>query len=304
MRAIMAIVLAGISLLLSGCGATRPSGAPVQAGQHRSTAAAQSNTANVGSIRGLAELIARRIRSADHARIPPDSMIKYQDREYYATVSNATLAHSFTAFATVTRDITVQPSSSARVDVVGYSAPRFMTPSERVRWRAAGKPPLPQVPVTGQTFSISAGSFSFIPQGIPLTYQQASSLPGSPKAISGEIAAHVRPFAGVHPPVTVMMMQLGFLLATAPLARDARSAAWSVLVSLPGLRLCGQGRDLAGRHGQRICASTRTEEIEVLVDTGTGSVLAVSQRILKASPWFPGVPEGSIVLLDTFIPGS
>jgi len=85
--------------------------------------------------------------------------------------------------------------------------------------------------------------------------------------------------------------------------QSARAAAWSALASLPGLRLCGPGRDLAGREGQRLCASTRADEVDVVVDTGTGAVLAVDQRILQTSSWFPGVPEGSLVQSDVFIPG-
>jgi hypothetical protein len=161
---------------------------------------------------------------------------------------------------------------------------------------------MPQVAVTGQAFTIPAGSYSFIPQGIPLTYRQARSLPGSRQALSAEIAVHLRPSAGAHPPATVVLLQLGFLLATAPLSESARAGAWSYLASLPGLHLCGPGKDLAGRAGRRICVSTRANEVGVLVDTATGSVLAVDQRILQASPWFPGVPEGSLVESDAFLP--
>jgi hypothetical protein len=306
-RATAVIVITGISLLLSGCGAAGTSGPPTRASQPRGTAAgrapAQAPAAGGGSVRELAALVASRIRSGN-AELLPDSVIKFQDKEYYATISNAQTARSFTAFATATRDIAVQPSSAARVIVVGYSPPKFVTPSERTRWQAAGRPPMPSVAVTGQAFSVPAGSYSFIPQGTPLTYRQARSLPGSPGALSAEVTTHLRPFAGAHPPPAVVLLQLGFLLATAPLPGSARAAAWSVLTALPGLHLCGLGRDLAGRAGQWVCASTRANEVEVLVDTATGSALAVDQRILQASSWFPGVPRGSLVESDTFTSGS
>jgi len=305
-RATAVIVITGISLLLSGCGAAGTSGPPTRASQPRSTASDQAPArppAPAGSIGELAALIANRIKSADNPVIQPDSVIKYQNKEYYAAISNAGTPQGFTAFATATRDVTVQPSSSARVKVVGYSPARLVTSSERARWQAAGRPPMPQVAVTGQAFSIPAESYSFIPQGLPLTYRQVRSLPASPRALSAEIAARLRPPAGARPPATAMMLQLGFLLATGPLSRGARNAAWSALASLPGLRLCGSGRDLAGREGQRLCASTRTDEVDVMVDTLTGSVLAVDQRILQTSSWFPGVPEGSLVQSDAFIPG-
>jgi len=298
-RATAVIIITGISLLLSGCGAAKTSGPPAGAGQPRSTVTGQ---VPAGSVRELAALIASRIKSADYPVIPPDSVVKYQSKEYYAAISNARTPQAFTAFAVATRDVVVQPASSARVNVVGYSPPRLVTSSERARWQAAGRPPMPQVAVTGQAFSIPAGTYSFIPQGMPLTYRQVRSLPASSQAISAQIAARLRPLAGARPPATAMMLQLGFLLATAPLSRGARAAAWSALASLPGLRLCGPGRDLAGRAGQRLCASTRTDQVDVLVDTGTGSVLAVDQHILQASSWFPGVPVGSLVQSDAFLP--
>jgi hypothetical protein len=303
MRAAMTVITV-ISLLAVGCAAGRPPDAPASAARHRSAAAGQPRPVNAGSIRAVARLVARRIELTGDGRTRPGEVVKYRDVEYYASVSNVGMAHSFTDFATAAREITVQPSSAAHVAVVRATEPRFAAPSERARWEAAGKPALPGGPAKGQEFSIPAGSYSFIPQGDPLTYRQMRSLSGVPQAIVEAIAARVRSFAGAHPPVTVMMMQLGFLLATAPLPRATRSAAWSALASLPGLHLCGLGRDLAGRRGQQICASTPTEEVEVLMDTGTGSVLAVSQRILRTTSWFPGVPDGSVVQSDAFIPGS
>ena len=168
MRATAVIVITGFSLLLAGCAAAKSTGPPAGAGQPRSTVAGQLPA---GSVRELAALIASRIKSADNPVTSPGSVIKYQDQEYYAAISNARTPQAFTAFATATRDIAIQPSSSARVNVVSYSPARLVTSSERARWQAAGRPPMPQVAVTGQAFSIPAGSFSFIPQGMPLTYR-------------------------------------------------------------------------------------------------------------------------------------
>jgi hypothetical protein len=101
-------------------------------------------------------------------------------------------------------------------------------------------------------------------------------------------------------PGTRKPTQLGFLLAVAPLSRAARSAAWSVLAQLHGLRTCGPGRNAAGATGQWICVSTSDEKTKVLVGTAAGSVLEVSQYILKATGWFPGVRADSLVLSDSF----
>jgi hypothetical protein len=251
----------------------------------------------------LMYLVARRINADTGRTVPLGQPVRYRDKEFFATVSNAGTPGAFTAFATATREITVQPSSSAHVEVVGYTAPRLLTASEHQRWHDAGEPAFPAGPMAGQSFSISTGMFSFTPQGAPLTYAQARTLPSSPEALRRDLAGHLRPALGSHPPVTAVMTQLGFLLATAPLSRSARAAAWAELASLPGLHLCERGRDPAGRNGQWVCTTSQTREAGVLLDTGTGSVLAVSERILTASrQWFPGVPAGSLVLSDAFLP--
>jgi hypothetical protein len=263
-RAVVAVVIAGISVILSGC-------AP---------AAARAP----GGLAGAS--------------------VRFRDIEYYAMVSDPGTAHAFTVFATATREVTVQPSSAARVDTTGVSGPRFTAPPERARWRAAGNPPLPPVPARGNVLSMPRGTFSFIPQGTTLTYQEARSLPASPGAVSAVIRAHLRAYAGLDPPATLVVKQLGFLLATAPLSRATRSAAWTALASVPGLRRCGSGKDLAGRPGHWLCVSAGGEEAKVLIGGRAGSVLAVADRLLQPSAFYPGVPDGSIIEADTFIPGS
>jgi hypothetical protein len=303
-KAITAIVLAGVGTMLAGCGssATHAPGGPAQATQHdRSAAAEQSNPS---SARGFAEFIAAKVKSTNVTQSSAYASMQFRDIAYYAIVYDAGSPDSFTAFAKVIQEMNVQPSSAASVDTTSDGPPIFTTPSEQERWQAAGKPSLSQAPSQGRLLSIPSGEFSFIPQGNTLTYQQTRSLPVSPRAISSEILTHLWPYAGANPPTTLMLTQLGFLLGTAPLANDVRSAAWTVLASTQGLYLCGNGTDLAGRHGQGLCVDTGQHETEILVDSGTASVLAVEDYLLKQSPSYPGVPNGSLIQSDTFISGT
>jgi hypothetical protein len=50
-----------------------------------------------------------------------------------------------------------------------------------------------------------------------------------------------------------------------------------------------------------LCADSEGEEVEVLVDAHTGSVLAVEQRLLQQSPLYPDVQSGSLIGSTTFL---
>jgi hypothetical protein len=179
----------------------------------------------------------------------------------------------------------------------------FPAATERARWQTAGRPPLPAVTKTA-SFTLPRSTFSFTPQGIPLSYREAGSLPATARAMSAALTAHLKPLGGADPPATVRLKQLGFLLATAPLSGASRIAAWSALAAIPGLRMCGSGSDLAGRRGEAICADAQGEQIKVLIDATRNSVLAVEQHLLKPSALYPGVPNGALIGSDTFLPAT
>ena len=298
MLAAMAFVL--VYALVTGCGADNRSvpGVTCPYGGH---AAAGPVPPGSRSARRLADAIAGRIAAGCQAGARPEPSTHFRDIEYFAIVSNAGAPSGFTAFAEDVRDVLADSSSAAVFHVSEVRVPAFAAASERARWRAAGSPPLPGVSRAG-AFSLPRGEFSFTPQGVPLTYREATSLPTSARAMSAALAAHLAPIGGADPPATVRLKQLGFLLATAPLPGAARAAAWSALASVPGLHLCGSASDLAGRRGEAVCADAQGEEVKVLIDAARNSVLAVEQGLLKPSALYPGVPVGSIDGSDTFLP--
>jgi hypothetical protein len=259
--------------------------------------------ASQGGARALAEAIARRVAVSCRAIAPPGAGVHFRDVEYFAVVADPGSPSGFTAFAEDVRDVRVASfSSSAVYQVSGVKVPPFAAVPERARWLAVGRPPLPAADKPGG-FAVPGEDFSFTPQGLPLTYRQAMSLPMSAPAMSATLGAHLAPLAH-DPPATVRLKQLGFLLADAPLPTASRAAAWSALASVPGLRLCGSAADLAGRRGQAVCAAAQGEEVEVLIDVGRDSVLAVKQYLLKPSRLYPGVPNGAKIGSDTFLPWS
>ena len=144
------------------------------------------------------------------------------------------------------------------------------------------------------------GQFTFLPQGTNLTFVDARALPSAPPVFRAQVLSHLRAYAGTHPSPALLLKQLGFLLATAPLTPGAKAAAWTVLSSLGGLHRCGTGTDLTGRRGQSICANSRQYGTELLIDPQTASVLSVEERLAKPSPAYPGLPTQTLIQSDTF----
>lgn len=295
MKAITALLTGVISsAVIAGCGsaaahARQPAAAtalnPQSAGQFADSIATNATRTGAG-------------RTTGTAGVP----VRYRTIEYSAEIFNAGLPGSFTAFVRVSRTKTIQPSSAASIDTFADGAPGFTSAADRARWQAAGSPSLAPAPPGGQVMSVPAGQFSFIPQGSTLTYQQARALPGSSQGFSARLLSHLRAFTGPHPLPNLVFTQLAYLIAAAPMTPAARAAAWLMVATLPGLHLCGNGTDLAGRPGQGLCTASGGEETEVLVSPSTGSVLAVEDRLLQPSRMYPMVPVGSIISSATFLP--
>lgn len=289
MKVIAALVIAGISAAIAGCGSdgmqvTHPTASPLK----------------LRSAQAFAESMAGRV-ARQGASGRPVAPMRFRTFEYSSVIANVGTPDSFTAFVLVSRTITIQPSSAASIDTFADGPRTFTTPMDRARWKAAGSPPLTAAPRGGRVLSLPTGQFSFIPQGSTLTYQQARTLPGTPQGVFGQIMSHLRAYAGPHPPTTLVLRQLGYLIAAAPLNTAARAAAWRVVAMLPGLRLCGNGSDLAGRRGRGLCADFSGEETKILVDPRTGSVLAVEEWLLRPSRMYPMVPSGRMISSTTWL---
>jgi hypothetical protein len=257
--------------------------------------AARPLSLNLSSARAFAD-------SAADTAVPgstPGQTLQYRTLEYSAAVANAGMPGAFTAFITLSRTVTVYPSSAASILTAQARPPAFTTPADRQHWAVAGSPALTPAGL-GQPLPVPAGQFSFVLQGTPLTYQQASSLPGTATALSDQVLSHLRPLTGADPPTTLVLRQLAYLIAVAPLTAAARSAAWHALAALPGLRLCGTRTDLSGRRGEGLCADAAGQETEILVNTSTGSMLAIQERLERPSPLYPTVSAGSLIQSITF----
>jgi hypothetical protein len=278
--AVVALACISVGATIAGCG-SRTTPQPV----------------NLSSAQSFATSIAARMAAAKGTGDPSEA-VRYKTVEYSAVVDNPGTPGAFTAFVTYSQTITVKPSSAAIISTVPKGTLTFTTASDRQRWVASGSPSLEPA---NRTWSTASGQFSFLPVGSNLTYRQAAALPAAPRPLATAILNHLRAYAGSNPSAMLVLRQLGYLIATAPLSAAARAAAWHVVASLPGLYLCGTATDLTGRRGEALCANANGEETQILIDANTGSVLAIQQRLTQTSPLYPSVGSGTLIGSSTIL---
>jgi hypothetical protein len=110
-------------------------------------------------------------------------------------------------------------------------------------------------------------------------------------------------YAGQHPPASLELKEVAYLIATAPLTDKVRAAAWQVMASLPGLSIC---HDLPGQADPGtvdLCIGSSGDQTLLNVDTSTGAIITIADRLRQASPAYPRVTGGTIVGSSTFVSG-
>lgn len=302
-RAILiGIAVAGV--LLSGCGAG-PATISARAGAGPASAAdphldGSGPRPAAGSAGGVAQEIAARWAAPGEPAPAPGTPIEFRAVDYTAIVTNAGTPDGYTAFVTTRRTTLVTPASAATIDASNGGSPRFATPADQAMWQSSGRPALAQAPATGQTQTVPAGQFTFLPQGSNLTYQQAAALPAEPDKLAVAIVDHLSAYSGPHPPASLELKQVAYLIATAPLTDAVRSAAWQVAASLPGLAICRNPSGPATPRAIEMCIDSAGDETLVSVNPVTGAILTIADRLLRTSPSYPHVTAGTVVGSSTF----
>jgi hypothetical protein len=272
----------------------------VPGGTRESTASRGSVTVKgaAAAIAGLV-LISGCAQATRHAGAPA-GRARYTDIEVNAIVVNAGSNRGYTVFQRRSVDITVQPDSSARTVLTQVSPPGFENAHERLKWIDAGKPQFPPTAAAGVKTSLPAGNFSFLPFPPLLSFRRAAALAPSPGRIMTVIMGSSRPSAASER-AFYAAMQLGTLLAVAPLHTAARRAAWNALISLANIRDCSGGADGAGRTGTWMCVNSTPDELKILTNTRDQRVLSVEELLIAPSLRYPGVSVGSVIESSTYI---
>jgi hypothetical protein len=170
-------------------------------------------------------------------------------------------------------------------------------------WQAAGRPSLGQAPPTDVMQTIPAGQYSFVPQGRNLTYRLAAGLPAERDSLAAVLAGHLGGYAGAHPPASLELKEVAYLIATAPLTDAVRAAAWHVVASLRGLSICQDRPGQAHPGAIGLCIGSAGDQTIVNVDPDTGAIVTIADRLTQTSPGYPHVAAGTIVGSSTFLPG-
>ena len=289
------IAVAGV--LLCGCG-TSAGPASTADPQLRSVALQQQPP---GSAAGLARAIAARWSAASAPALRLNIPIGFAPIDYTATVFNPGSPDGFTAFITTRHTTLVTTTSAATIIASNGGSARFATRADQALWRAAGRPSLGQAPAAGATQTIPAGQYTFIPQGSNLTYRQATTLPAEPGSLATVLARHLGAYGGRHPPATTALKEVAYLIATAPLTNKVRAAAWHVMASLPGLRICQTPTGKARSGTIELCIKSAGDEILVTVNPDTAAVVSVANRLMQTSPAYPHVAAGTTIGSTTFL---
>jgi hypothetical protein len=230
----------------------------------------------------------------------PAGRTEFTDIALNAIVVNAGSSRGYTVFQHKTILVTVLADSSARIVFTSVSPPGFENAHERLKWIEAGKPQFPLTSPAGAKNSLPAGNFSFLPFPPLLSFRQAAALTPSPGKITSTVLGSSR-LSVVSERKFYAAMQLGTLLATAPLRADVRRAAWKALVSLATIQGCSGGRDRAGRTGLWMCVSSSPDELKILTNTRDQRVLCVEELLIAPSLRYPGVPVGSVIQSSTYL---
>ena len=294
----MLVIAAAAAVLLSGCGPGSATGAGPTSRANPLLHA--TDLPPPPGAPAVARAIAARWAAARAAAPRLNTPIEFRAIDYTATVFSPGTPNGFTAFITTRQRTLVTPASAATIDGSNSAPPRFATPADQALWQAAGRPSLGQAPATGQTLTVPVGGYSFLPQGTTLTYRQAATLPPNPGRLAAAILDHLRGYAGPHPPASLELKQLSYLIATAPLTGAVRAAAWQALASLRGLHTCQTRSDQARPRTIELCIDSADDETLVSVDFDTGAIHAITDRLLRPSPMYPHVHVGTVIGSSTF----
>ena len=296
---LVSIAIAG--MVASGCGSGTATGTGSRSAANPHLRGVGQRQVTPGSAASVARRIATRWAAAGASAHPRTTPIEYRTIDYTATVFSPGAPTGFTAFITTRRTTLVTPASAATIYVDNGARPRFATPTDQALWQAVGRPSLGQAATTGRTQIIPVGQFSFLPQGSTLTYRQAAALPATSARLAAVILDHLRPYAGTHPPASLVLKQLAYLIATAPVTDRGRSAAWQAVASLPGLRTCQTRSGRAHPRAINLCIASADDQTLVSVDLDTGAILAIADRLLRPTPLYPHVRAGTIVGSSMFL---
>ena len=72
------------------------------------------------------------------------------------------------------------------------------------------------------------------------------------------------------------------------------------MAALPGLHACPSPLNPIRPQATDLCIDSPVDQTQISVDTGTGAIIAVADRLVQPSPAYPHVAAGTVVESSTF----
>lgn len=209
----------------------------------------------------------------------------------------------FALSQTLDDEFRVMPDSSATIDERVLTSPRFVSNADRRKWESTGKRPYASTANhagASRREELPRGGWSFTPQGRKLTFARVRHLPAARSPLTQELAHLLGAHGQLQPPAALSLQQYAFLLATAPVTRAVRVTLLNSMSSLPGIYLCGGVFPAHDPHYEALCVNGHPLSTEILLNSHTGVVALVCQRLDDRTPLFPNLTIGSLIDSYTF----
>ena len=95
----------------------------------------------------------------------------------------------------------------------------------------------------------------------------------------------------------------GFICGSLPTLRLFLPYSTNCMASIPGLSICQEPPGQAGPDTIGLCTDSSGDETLVSIDSKTGAIVTIADRLTQTSPAYPHVAAGTIVGSSTFLSG-
>jgi hypothetical protein len=174
---------------------------------------------------------------------------------------------------------------------------QFPGPRDRERWEAAGSPPA-LVREVHRVGPPRKGPFYLA--GQPMSYDELLSLPRAAGPLYSRLRQAAVDCECGHSVDNETFVIIGDLMRENPIPVDLEAALLRAAALIPGIKLVGTERDVAGRLGVGVAVDYAGHRNVLIFDRNTHELLGESERLLERNNYVDGDPgeliSGSAVI--------
>jgi hypothetical protein len=174
---------------------------------------------------------------------------------------------------------------------------RFPGPRDRKRWEAAGRPP----GVVRSDHHVSPPKNGpFYLGGEPMSYAELLGLPREARPLYRRLHQVAADCECGHSVDNETFVIIGDLMRENPIPVDLEAALLRAAALIPGIKLIGTERDVAGRLGVGVAVDYAGHRNVLIFDSNTHELLGENERLLERKNYVDGDPgeliSGSAIL--------